>query len=209
MDTFHIWTQAVSDGALCLSATLISLPSPTAAPSNILYHPPCCDRESLCKGLGCSGNKFLPDYFFFHNTVSYCIWGANWINLSLSDAASTDIHQSVCMERITFQPSFRERQGYTLLPVKGTVPFLTAHPPIALAASYVNCAERQRKIAKWSVGEMQDIWLTSAGGEIADGDDILYGWCWVSPYDNNCVERKDRLLQWFKRITALVLLFEV
>lgn len=54
-------------------------------------------------------------WFRFLSTV---YGGVNWIKLSLTGAEGADIHPSV-QEEDHFQLSFRERQGYTLLPVEG------------------------------------------------------------------------------------------
>lgn len=68
------------------------------------------------------------------------------INLSLGGSAGADMHRGVQGERIAFQSSFAERQDILSCQLKGTVPFLTPHPPIAPAASYISCAERHRKM---------------------------------------------------------------
>lgn len=85
--------------------------------------------------------------FFFLTVQSITVYTEPiGINLSLGGSAGADMHQGVQGERITFQPSFAERQDILSCQLKGTVPFLTPHPPIAPAASYISRAERQRKM---------------------------------------------------------------
>lgn len=127
--TFLLFELKPAMTARCVCLLLfISFPSSTAAASN---------REIISsfllwllqwKGFGCSGDKFMPGDFFFHSAVTCCIWGPNWINLSLSGTAGADIHQCARRGSLFRHPLGRDRDILSCQ-LKGTVPFLTPHPP--------------------------------------------------------------------------------
>lgn len=146
-----------------------------------LYRPPCC--SSLCKGLHCSGDKFIPGEVFWTVQSVAAYVGARWINQSLSGPVSGDIHQSVHGSLFSC-PLGRDRDTPS---------------PITLAASYISCAERQRKMGKWRVGEMGDTVRGASVqvGETVDGDDLSWRWCRV------CLWWEDWWFLWFQRVYGI------
>lgn len=113
----------------------------------------CISKE---KGEGIYARWFL--------SLSTVYGGVNWINLSLSGAEGADIHLSVQGED-HFQPSFRERQGYTLLPVEGYSASLEP-PHCSGCLLHKSHREAEEKMEKWSLPEEGDIQWVSVGGDL-------------------------------------------
>lgn len=144
--SFCVFELKHSNFCFCLFL-LISLPLPTAADSN---------RDIISSsllGLCVQGRLqwryiYARWFIFLHSTVCYCNMDASWIDLSLS--AGVDIH--VQEKDQVFVPSFRRRQGFTLLPDVAYSYFLMVRPP--------SRDGRQSKMIKWSLFETGDTWFS-------------------------------------------------